>query len=461
MEIARVTRDSVSTTSENGKRIPVFPAEVKGKWNTRRTIFQWGMIAIYLVLPWIKVGGHPLIQLDIEHRRFSIFGQLFFAQEVPNLVFLTLSFLLLMGLLTAWFGRVWCGWACPQTVFIERLFRWVERRIEGNPQKQRSLYSSEPSLDKIAKRVFKWGVFVGIALILSHSFLAYFVGSEASYALMTRSPMEHPKSFFLVMLFSGVVLFDFGWFREQFCLVACPYGRFQSVMMDESSLFIHYDKTRTDCIDCNKCVAACPTGIDIRNGLQMECIACTSCADACDSVMKKIHKPLGLVAYQSLRSISGMKSRFFRIRPMVYLAGLVLCLAILGHRLSGRTPFSVEVTRAIDTPYQVLTTQDGSKFVLNHFRVYLNNRGWSPLSPGVSLPEVERASGVELIIPPGSNSSAEIQTGEAREFDLFLKVPLQVFQEKMKIGGVALLTRWSETIESNTLLKLIGPEDDL
>ena len=461
MEIARVTRDSVSTTSSKGKRIPVFPAEVKGKWNTRRTIVQWGMIAIYLVLPWIKVGGHPLIQLDIEHRRFSIFGQLFFAQEVPNLVFLTLSFLLLMGLLTAWFGRVWCGWACPQTVFIERLFRWVERRIEGNPQKQRSLYSSEPSLDKIAKRVLKWGVFVGIALILSHSFLAYFVGSEASYALMTRSPMEHPKSFFLAMLFSGVVLFDFGWFREQFCLVACPYGRFQSVMMDDSSLFIHYDRNRTDCIDCNKCVAACPTGIDIRNGLQMECIACTSCADACDSVMKKIHKPLGLVGYQSLKSIAGLKSRFFRFRPMIYLTGLVLCLSILGFRLYGRTPYSVEAIRAIDTPYQILSGEGGSKFLLNHFRVYLNNRGWKDLTPRVMLADSDRESGVELIIPPGSKSNQTIGTGQGTEFDVFVKIPMQVFEAKRNSGGVALLTKWSDSLQNITLLKWIGPQNDL
>ncbi len=461
MEIARVTKDAVSTTSPIGKRIPVFPAEVKGKWNHRRRIFQWAMIAIYLVLPWIKVGGHPLIQLDIEHRRFSLFGQLLFAQEVPNLVFITLSFLLLMGLLTAWFGRVWCGWACPQTVFIERLFRWVERKIEGNPQKQRELYSSAASADKVVRRSLKWVVFAGIALVLSHSFLAYFVGSEESYALMTRSPLEHPKSFLMVMLFSGIVLFDFGWFREQFCLVACPYGRFQSVMMDESSRFIHYDKVRTDCIQCNKCVAVCPTGIDIRNGLQLECIACTSCVDACDSVMRKIKKPEGLISYQSLRSIAGKSTRFFRVRPIIYLTGLVVCLFLLAYRMSGRTSYSVEAIRAIDTPYQVLTGEGGTRFVLNHFRIYLNNRGWDDLRPGVTLPDSERAAGIELIIPPGSRQNAEIRTGEATEFEVFLKVPMEVFRAKLHSGGVLLLTRWGADRETKTLLGLIGPRDDL
>jgi cytochrome c oxidase accessory protein FixG len=461
MKAASVTRDSVSTTSEKGKRIPVFPAEAKGKWNTRRTLFQWGMIAVYLILPWIKVGGHPLVQLDVEHRRFSLFGRLFFAQEVPDLVFLTLSFLLLMGLLTAWFGRVWCGWACPQTVFIERLFRWVERKIEGNPKKQRALHAAGAGVDKIAKKALKWILFAGMALLLSHSFLAYFVGSEASYALMTRSPLEHPKSFFLVSLFSGIVLFDFGWFREQFCLIACPYGRFQSVMMDDSSLFIHYDRSRSDCIDCRKCVSVCPTGIDIRNGLQMECIACTSCADACDSVMKRINKPPGLVGYQSLKTIAGLKSGFFRVRPVVYLTGFVLCLSILGYRLSGRTSFSVEAIRAIDTPYQILSGEKDSKFILNHFRVYLNNRGWDELSPTVSLSQGERSSGVELIIPPGSHPNSRIQTGEGTEFDVFLKVPMNVFPEKMKRGGVELITSWGNALQSITLLKLIGPSDDL
>jgi cytochrome c oxidase accessory protein FixG len=461
METARVTRDSVSTTSRGGKRIPVFPAEVKGKWNSRRTLVQWGMIAVYLVLPWIRVNGHPLIQLDIEHRRFSLFGRLFFAQEVPDLVFITLSFLLAIGLLTAWFGRVWCGWACPQTVFIERLFRRVERLIEGNPLQQRTLHAGGASIDKIAKKTLKWILFTGIALVLSHSFLAYFTGSDASWSLMTRSPFEHPKSFFLVMLFSGVVLFDFGWFREQFCLVACPYGRFQSVMMDESSLFIHYDRSRTDCIDCNKCVASCPTGIDIRNGLQMECIACTACADACDSVMKKIKKPGGLISYQSLRSIAGFRNRFLRLRPLVYLSGLALCLVILGIRLSGRTPYSVEAIRAIDTPYQILSGENGTKFVLNHFRVYFNNRGWEVLVPSVQLPDSERQAGVELIIPPGSNLESGIETGGAREVDVFLKVPMNVFQDKMKDGGIGLLTRWGQNLQSKTKLKLIGPSDDL
>ena len=457
-----VIRDSLTTTSANGKRIRIFPAEVLGKWHQRRVGVQWFMIAIYLVLPWLRLGGHPLLMLDLEHRRFSIFGKVFFAQEVPNLVFLTLSFLLLMGLFTSWFGRVWCGWACPQTVFIERVFRAVERWVEGNALKRKSLHESPWTLEKILKKSLKWILFFGLALILSHSFLAYFVGSEASFDMMTRSPALHPKSFLLIVLFTGIVLFDFGWFREQFCLVACPYGRFQSVMMDDASLFIHYDKTRKDCIDCYKCVSACPTGIDIRNGVQMECIACTACVDACDLVMSRIQKPKGLISYQSLQSIFGKKTRFFRPRPLVYLGLLSLCLSILSYRLSMRTPYWVEVTRAVDTPYQVLKDQAGGEWVLNHFKIHLGNRSWDDLNPHVELLK-QPEDGSELIFPPGLNQpgTVKLHSGDAQDLDVFAKIPRSRLDPNTGDGNLKLKATWSPGRESWVDLQMIGPGHDL
>ncbi len=457
-----VTRDSVTTTSAAGKRIPVFPAEVRGPWNRRRQWVQWALIALYLFIPWIKIDGHPLVLLDVEHRRFSLFGQLFFAQEVPNLVFIAFSFILTVGLVTAWFGRVWCGWSCPQTVFIERIFRAIERRIEGDPVRQRGLHAAPWGPGKVLKKSLKWLVFSGISLVLSHSFLAYFVGETESFRMMTQAPGAHPTSFLVVMVFTGIVLFDFGWFREQFCLVACPYGRFQSVMMDDSSLFIHYDSRREDCIDCHKCVAACPTGIDIRNGMQMECIACTSCADACDSVMQKIHKPKGLIAYQSLRLLEGKPFRLLRGRPLVYLTLLAICLSMLGNRLARRTPYSAEVTRAIDTPYQVVKGQDGREYLLNHFKVHFANLGWETLHPRVSLEVADLREGAELILPPGEQAAPKaLASGEGREFDVFLKIPKARFQDLNRESAVPLVTHWHEGIESRSPMKLIGPSGDL
>jgi len=456
-------RDSLTTTSAEGKRIRIYPAEVSGRWSRRRSRVQWALILLYVALPWIRIGGHPLLQLDIEHRRFSIFGQLFFAQEVPDLVFLTLSFMLFIGLITSWFGRAWCGWACPQTVFIERVFRSVERLVEGNALNRKRLHEGSWSLGKILKKSIKWVAFTGIAVVLSHSFLGYFVGGEASFGMMTRSPALHPASFTWVLLFTGVVLFDFAWFREQFCLVACPYGRFQSVMMDDSSLFIHYDRTRKDCIDCSRCVSVCPTGIDIRNGLQMECIACTACVDACDLVMSRIKKPQGLISYQSLRSIAGKGGfRLLRARPVIYASMLAACLSVLACRLSTRSPWSVEVTRAVDTPYQVLKGQDGSDWVLNHFRVHLGNRGWYDYDPSVMIGEGDRDR-AELVLPPGllQAGALHLRSGESKDFDVFLKVRKGALNENTGGGLIALRTLWSPSKESRTELKVIGPGHDL
>ncbi len=458
-----VVRDALTTTSAEGKRIKIFPAEVRGKWTNRRQWVQWGLIALYLVIPWIRVGGHPLLLLDIANRRFSVFGQLFFAREVPNLVFLALIFLFGVGLLTAWFGRAWCGWACPQTVFIERVFRAVERVLEGNALERKRLHQGRWTIGKFLKKSAKWGAFIAIALVLSHSFLAYFVGSEASFGMMTRSPFESPRSFVLVLLFSGVVLFDFGWFREQFCLVACPYGRFQSVMMDDSSLFVHYHRERQDCIDCYRCVSVCPTGIDIRNGVQMECIACTACVDACDLVMDKIKKPRGLISYASIASIAGKPFRFLRARPLVYLALLLISLSILAIRLAGREAYSIEVTRAVDIPYQVLKDREGSELVLNHFKVHLANMGWDALTPEVLLEEGDRARGIELVLPPGFEDPVRrtVESGDRRDFDLFVKIPKSALDSGSGKGKIQLLTRWNREDRSLTPVKLIGPANDL
>jgi cytochrome c oxidase accessory protein FixG len=387
------------------------------------------MIALYIAVPFIRVNGHPVLLLDIANRRFSMFGHLFFAHEVPNLVFVATSFLFGIALVTTLFGRAWCGWSCPQTVFIERIFRAIEFRVIGDHLAQKRLHQAPLSTEKLVKRSIKWVLFILVSLLLAHFFLAYFVGVGPAFRAILEGPWKHPGAFFWVMLMAGIVLFDFAWFREQFCLVACPYGRFQSVMMDSGSLFLAYDEKRKDCIECGKCVAVCPTGIDVRHGLQFECIACTACADACDSVMKKIGKPDHLIGYGSLLSLAGKKVRMFRGRSLIYGVLFSISVFALSVRLAGRQDLQQEITRAVDTPYQMVKDPDGREAVINHFKIRFYNLGWEEARVKFGIPPEEAAQGVQLIRSGEVGGDLKVRSGERAEAQFFLKVPKDRFRD--------------------------------
>jgi cytochrome c oxidase accessory protein FixG len=459
-----VIRDRVTTTDADGHRVGIYPMEVpkNGYWQRRRVFVQWAMILLYLAVPWIKINGHPLLQLDIEHRRFAIFGQLFFAHEVPNLIFVIVAFLMGIALVTTLLGRVWCGWTCPQTVFIERLFRSIERMIEGDHLKQQKLDSSPWNLDKFVIKSWKWFIFGFIALILSHSFLGYFVGGERAFSFMTSSPAEHPQAFFWVMLMIGIVLFDFAWFREQFCLIACPYGRFQSVMMDEGSLFMAYRKERNDCIECGKCVKVCPTGIDVRNGLQFECIACTACADACDDVMDHIKKPRGLIGYGTLNELAGKTTKWFRGRTAVYGTFLIIALAGLTISLSNRQILQSEVTRAVDTPYQVVEL-NGESWVINHFKVRFYNLDWVSHQPQFGIDTTANPGLARAELIQGGGAVERVMSGANVEKQFFIKFPLSDFktasskQLTIQTQWVAAETDGAAPIIRTSEVRLVAP----
>lgn len=460
-----VIRDRVTTTDAEGHRVGIYPMEVPkdGFWQRRRLWVQWGLIGLYLVVPWIKINGHPLLLMDVEHRRFAIFGQLFFAHEVPNLVFVIVAFLMGIALITTLLGRVWCGWACPQTVFIERWFRAVERLIEGDHLHQRKLDAAPWTLDKVVIKSWKWFIFGFIALILSHSFLGYFVGGERAFAFMAGAPTEHPQAFFWVLLMMAIVLFDFGWFREQFCLIACPYGRFQSVMMDEGSLFMAYRKERNDCIECYKCVAVCPTGIDIRNGLQFECIACTACADACDDVMTHIQKPKHLIGYGSLNELAKKPNPWLRGRTVIYGLGLIIALTGLSFSLSKRQILQSEIIRAVDTPYQVVEL-NGESWVINHFKVRFYNLDWVSHLPRFQIDSELNPAYAQAELIQGGGEVGRVMSGSNVEKQFFIKFPLKAFQEAEK-KTLAIRTDWiADEAQSSQLspshlseVKLVGP----
>lgn len=449
-------RDKLSTTNEFGKRIRVIPAKVTGKFTRYKSWVHGILVFVFLIVPWLKISENPVLQLDVIHRKFYLFGHLFLPQDAPGIVFIIGTFVLSIGTLTSVFGRAWCGWACPQTVYIEGFFRRVEQWIEGDHLAQRKLEQSNWNLDKVFKRTAKWLVFLLGTLVITHSFLAYFVGADHTLEMLNHSPFENPGAFALVVISTSIILLDFGWFREQFCLVACPYGRLQSVLMDEGSYTIAYDTNRSDCIDCKKCVQVCPTGIDIRNGLQMECIACTACADVCDSVMRKIKKPTGLVRYESESGLRGRRLPILRTRVKAYLGMLVIMLGGLIYRVNTQEVFQTETLRAVDFPYQLVRSESGAEQVINHFKVNWYNLSGKPTSVSLAIPQSLQNQGIELI---QSESRFTVNSGDKRNHQFFIKFPKEFLSNGLA-AKITLLSIWkneNETLEKNVEVKLVGP----
>lgn len=375
----------LATTDESGKRVYIHPEDITGKWKNRRKIFYWALIILYLVLPWIYIDGKQWVLLDLAHREFTIFGHMFYGHDGPLLFFLLIGFVVLMAFVTSIWGRVWCGWACPQTVFIDTLYRTVERLIEGKSRKRRDLDRQALSLTKLFKRSVKWLAFTLISLHIVHSFLGYFVGTRALFNITLHSPSDNWTLFVTMLTMTGIILFDFGWFREQFCIIACPYGRFQSVVMDDDSLIVAYDAKRGeprrskdidtqsegDCISCNHCVKACPTGIDIRQGTQMECISCTMCIDACDNIMRKVDRPEGLIRYTTENKLTGQEPKKLFIRSSIYLVILAIVISGLFFSLSKRNELKAQFIRGSksSSAYQEVSLKSGQKEIVNYYKL--------------------------------------------------------------------------------------------
>jgi cytochrome c oxidase accessory protein FixG len=374
--------DTVYTINADGSRNFLHPADVRGPWQRRKHVVWAALIAIYIALPWIPVGGHPAIHVDLRSRSAHLFGSTFTNQDFYLVFFLVSGLGFALFVVTSLWGRIWCGYACPQSVFMEGVFRKIERMIEG-PRDERVRRNLGPwTWDKAGRKTIKLAIFLALSFAIAHIFLAYFIPVRELLGLMTRPPGSHSGDFFWVMAWTGVLFFDFAWFREQTCLIICPYGRAQSALVDRDTVIIGYDATRGeprgrkgettgDCIDCFRCVAVCPTGIDIRNGLQMECIGCANCVDACDEVMERVGRAPGLVRYDSQRGFAGEPRRSLR-RPRVVLYAFlgVLGLAVFGFSALGRSSFEVHALRARGLPYQI----DGDA-VRNVFTIRIQNKG--------------------------------------------------------------------------------------
>ena len=341
-----VFRDSISTVTAEGKRSWVFPKKPEGWFYEKRKIVSYALLTILLVSPFLKIGGNQFLMFNVLERRFNIFGQPFWPQDFHIFVIMMVIGVVFVVLFTVAFGRLFCGWICPQTIFMEMVFRRIEYWIDGDRGKQIRLEKMPWNTEKIKKRSLKWTIFFIISFLIANVFLAYLIGSDQLLKYVTDGPSHHLSTFITLLIFTAVFYFVFAWFREQVCLIACPYGRLQGVLLDNKSIVVAYDYKRGekeqgrakfkknedrpatgkgDCIDCFQCVHVCPTGIDIRNGTQLECVNCTACIDACDAMMDNVGLPKGLIRYASEDQIE--KKAKFKINAR--LKGYSIVLGIL------------------------------------------------------------------------------------------------------------------------------------
>ncbi|MDH6253099.1 cytochrome c oxidase accessory protein FixG [Chryseobacterium sp. H1D6B] len=347
-------RNSVGTMDESGKRKWIFPRKPKGKYTNYRDYTSYILLALFFGLPFVKINNNPFLLINVIDRRFFIFGQPFYLQDFFILALGAVTSVIFVMLFTVVFGRIFCGWLCPQTVFMEMVFRKIEYWIEGDRNKQMKLDRQDWDAEKIRKRVLKWSVFILISLVITHFMFMYIVGYEKVFQIMQEGPEAHSLKFIVMLCFTAVFYFIFAWLREQVCTLICPYGRLQGVLIDKQTINVYYDFKRGenrskwrnnedrkstgkgDCIDCHQCVVVCPTGIDIRNGQQLECINCTACIDACDEVMEKVGMPKGLIRYATEAEIENQQKFAFTSRMAVTTVFLALLIGFLGFLMYDR-----------------------------------------------------------------------------------------------------------------------------
>ena len=354
-------RDHLGNVTREGKRLKIYPKKPGGQYHTARRIVSWVLLAILFAGPFVRINGQPLLLLNILERRFVLFGVPFWPQDLYLFLLTALSLVVFVVLFTAIFGRLWCGWACPQTVFMEMVFRKIEYLIEGDARQQRKLDEGPWTSDKIFKKTLKHGLFLGLSFLIANIFLAYIIGSEQLWKIVTDPPAEHLTGLTAITIFSLLFYGVFARFREQACIIVCPYGRWQSVMVNEDTIAVTYDYLRGeprgkrrkgreqreagDCVDCKLCEQVCPTGIDIRNGIQLECINCTACMDACGEVMDRVERPRGLIRYSSYRGIEEPVHKLLTPRVMGYSAVLVVLVGIVAYLFSTRAAVQAIILR--------------------------------------------------------------------------------------------------------------------
>jgi len=447
----------LSTLNQDGTRHWLRPRLAHGRFLRWRRIVGFALIALFVLLPRIRIGGRPALLVDLAERQIDVFGLVFRPTDGIVLMLLGLTIVLAVFLVTALFGRVWCGWGCPQSVYLEHVFRPIERWLEGSAAQQARLSRFH------WRRLVKWTLYAALAFALSNVFLAYFVGTDRLERWVFGSPLDHVGGFAIVMGVAALMLFNFGYFREQTCIVACPYGRLQTVLLDKQSLIVGYDAARGEprgkpkkklpvigergaCVDCGACVDVCPTGIDIREGLQMECVGCAQCVDACDTVMDKLGQPRHLIGYTSQDRLAGKPGRLLRARTVIYPALLALAATLLVFSVGTKSVADVFVERITGPSF--IDLPDGRVAA----RVQLKIENASDEARGYTISLVG-APDAEL---RSAQSSWRVKPRQSIDVPLFVDVKPETFA-----GGkrrVSLRINDSLGFEKIVTVTLLGPE---
>lgn len=449
-------RDRLATVDTEGKRIWIYPKKPSGPYHKARVWVAVVLIALFFAGPFIQIYGRPILQLGFLDRKFIIFGVGFFPQDFHIFVLLTISLIVFIVLFTVAFGRIWCGWTCPQTIFMEMLFRKIEYWIEGDAHKQRLLNSLPMDGPKFYKKTLKHLIFYTISFFIGNTFLAYIIGREEWLKLITDPPAQHIGGLFAMIIFSAVFYGVFAFFREQVCTLVCPYGRLQGVMLDQNSIVVHYDfkrgeprgkiskKTGGHCVDCNMCVNVCPTGIDIRNGTQLECINCTACMDACDSMMQKVKRPKGLIRYASHNLVE--KGEKFRFTPRLigYSTVLSLLIIILMVLFFTRDPLEATILRTPGSLFQ--QNEDG--YVTNIYNVKIVNKTFE-----------EHVVQLELKSPKGLleviGGDLKVAEGDVAQTSFLVKLPTS--QIRFTNTPVTIFVKTGDKLITKKRTSFVGP----
>ncbi|MHC1737150.1 MAG: cytochrome c oxidase accessory protein CcoG [Ignavibacteriaceae bacterium] len=420
-------RDSIATINEKGKRNWIYPKKPRGRYHVARSIVAFFLILFFVAAPFVKINGHQMLLFNVIERKFILFGLPFGPHDFYIFVIGFIAFVVFIILFTAIYGRLFCGWVCPQTIFMESVFRKIEYLIEGDFRQQIALDKAPMSGSKAFKKGLKHFLFYAVSFIVANLFLAYIAGTENAFAYISANPTEHTSSFIGVMGFSLLFYLIFSRFREQACVIVCPYGRLQGVLLDENSLAVSYDFVRGeprgklkkendedkgDCVDCKLCVQVCPTGIDIRNGIQLECVNCTACIDACDEVMDKIKKPRGLIRYDSLKGIKERVRFKFTGRIIAYSIVLTILLGVFGILIANRTDIDIKILR---TPGMLYQDQAGGK-ISNLYNLNIVNKTFDELRIEIKLKEM--AGEIKFI---GSDMNLKPQEKNESKFMVILE----------------------------------------
>jgi polyferredoxin len=501
MSNAPVAQERIlSTLNEDGTRRWLRPTPSPGHYQTRRMLLGWSLIALFIALPFVHIAGKPAILLDVAARQFTFFGLTLLPTDSVLLMLFMLGIFFSIFLLTALFGRVWCGWGCPQTVYLEFVYRPLERLIEGTKRDQEKLDGQKLPW----RRVLKYVVYAVISVVIANIFLAYFVGVERLSGWVTHSPAVHPAGFAIVAVTSALMFLDFAWFREQMCVVACPYARLQAALLDKKSLIVAYDlhrgeprgkrtkaraadlslsrqaapapadnaaaellgiaadgssmagattlaeDRRGDCIDCKACVHTCPTGIDIREGLQLECVSCTQCIDACDTIMDKIGKPRGLIRYTSQHELEtkqpmAARHKFLRLRVVLYPIALTIIGGLFLFALSRRTSAEVTILRNIGAPYALQDNGD----IHSQLRVKIHNHGDVKAGFTISVD----ATDLDLVAP---ENPLVVEPGQHKTTSIFVIANKGEIPTGRRTVGIRV--RGAKDVNISQPIQLLGPK---